>query len=272
MARLTTVRPGLVLAPSRLTISAGNDREKSERRRGNDPWRAWYGLKRWKDIRWDVLVRDLFTCQFCGHMERDTSLLVCDHVDPHRGDPVKFWNGPFETLCQQCHSIDKQSQESGATAHYHPDWLRPSNIPLTIICGGPASGKTTYARQRAGQYDVIIDLDVIAQGLSGCTTHMWSRDKWLKPAVRKRNAMLAYLSRTPRWKRAWFIVSEPKADDREWWNKKLRPQSIIVMMADAHECKARIGRDETRDQSSVSKVDQWLKDYTPREGDTVIRS
>jgi 5-methylcytosine-specific restriction protein A len=38
---------------------------------------------------------------------------VCDHVEPHRGDPVSFWGGPFQSLCAQHHSRDKQRAERG---------------------------------------------------------------------------------------------------------------------------------------------------------------
>ena len=41
---------------------------------------------------------------------------VCDHVHPHRGDEVKFWAGPFQSLCKPCHDSDKQRQENGGPA------------------------------------------------------------------------------------------------------------------------------------------------------------
>lgn len=41
---------------------------------------------------------------------------VCDHVDPHRGDEVKFFSGPFQSLCADCHDTDKQRIERGGKA------------------------------------------------------------------------------------------------------------------------------------------------------------
>jgi hypothetical protein len=32
-------------------------------------------------------------------------------VDPHRGDPVKFWKGELQSLCETCHNAVKQAQE-----------------------------------------------------------------------------------------------------------------------------------------------------------------
>jgi 5-methylcytosine-specific restriction endonuclease McrA len=47
----------------------------------------------------------------CHHVIADTSQLVCDHVEPHRGDARRFWAGPFQTLCKPCHDSAKQAAE-----------------------------------------------------------------------------------------------------------------------------------------------------------------
>ncbi|MGK7663365.1 HNH endonuclease signature motif containing protein [Marinovum sp. E06] len=55
-----------------------------------------------------------FTCERpgCGRIEADTSKLVADHIDPHRGDPAKFWDRDnLQCLCKACHDSDKQKQE-----------------------------------------------------------------------------------------------------------------------------------------------------------------
>jgi 5-methylcytosine-specific restriction endonuclease McrA len=47
---------------------------------------------RWQALRLKVILRDLFTCRKCGHLEGETSQLVCDHLKPHRGDERLFWD------------------------------------------------------------------------------------------------------------------------------------------------------------------------------------
>ncbi|PLR28326.1 HNH endonuclease [Caulobacter zeae] len=78
-----------------------------------EPWRGWYNLKRWKDLRLRVFERDLFTCQCgCARIECDTSDLVCDHIEPHRGDPALFWSeANLQTLTKACHDGWKQRLE-----------------------------------------------------------------------------------------------------------------------------------------------------------------
>lgn len=72
-----------------------------------------YKTTRWQKLRWSILARDLFTCQMCKVMQTDTSMLVCDHIDPHKGDEAKFWAGPFQTLCAPCHNSLKKREEHG---------------------------------------------------------------------------------------------------------------------------------------------------------------
>ena len=36
---------------------------------------------------------------------------VADHVEPHKGDELKFYQGKLQSLCKRCHDSAKQSQE-----------------------------------------------------------------------------------------------------------------------------------------------------------------
>lgn len=97
--------------PPRL-IAAPDERKERQRYRDAQSWRAWYKTKRWQDLRWSTLLRDMFTCQRCRRVEADTSQLVADHRTAHRGDEVLFWD-PLNlwTLCKRCHDSWKQRQE-----------------------------------------------------------------------------------------------------------------------------------------------------------------
>jgi len=79
----------------------------------SQPWRAWYKTARWQRLRWQCLVRDLFTCRMCGWLGgNDTSQLVADHVRPHRGRAADFWDlGNLQCLCKACHDGAKQRVE-----------------------------------------------------------------------------------------------------------------------------------------------------------------
>lgn len=111
MARLKTLKPRLrTLRP---VIRAPEGRAEVDRHRNAQPWRRWYKLARWRKLRWSVLVRDAFTCRMCGRLEHDTSKLVADHREPHRGDEAMFWDERnLQTLCEGCHNGPKARMEA----------------------------------------------------------------------------------------------------------------------------------------------------------------
>ncbi|MBX5303098.1 HNH endonuclease [Rhizobium sp. NLR12b] len=113
MAKLTSLKPRLSSEPHAVTKAEPITREQERAQRA--PWRRWYGLKRWRDMRWDVLVEAAFQCQMCARIEGDTSKLVADHRKPHRGDPALFWDrNNLWCLCEACHSTEKQKEEQSA--------------------------------------------------------------------------------------------------------------------------------------------------------------
>lgn len=88
----------------------------------DQPWRRWYKTARWQALRLTIFLRDLFTCKKCGHIEGNTSLLVCDHKVPHRGDEHLFWDPEnLQTLCKGCHDNEKRKEEQ-ATLHQRGVW------------------------------------------------------------------------------------------------------------------------------------------------------
>ena len=49
--------------------------------------------------------------QRCSRQGKVVPATVVHHVEPHRGDMQKFFGGPFESLCAQCHNSAAQSEE-----------------------------------------------------------------------------------------------------------------------------------------------------------------
>src|SRR4030042_203564 len=63
-----------------------------------------YNTRRWKRIR----ARQLAIEPWCADhlkIDRYVPATQCDHIEPHRGDPAKFFSGPFQSLCDHHHSL-----------------------------------------------------------------------------------------------------------------------------------------------------------------------
>jgi 5-methylcytosine-specific restriction protein A len=84
--------------------------EPQERRRQFDKvrtetqeWRKWYCSKRWTERRKYILSRNP-RCMDCGKLF-GIEALELDHIIPHRGDKVLFWDkANLQVLCKSCHS------------------------------------------------------------------------------------------------------------------------------------------------------------------------
>jgi len=75
--------------------------------------RRWYGTARWKRRRLDLLKAEPF-CRMCLELGVYEPTVVADHIEPHRGDPTKFWTGELQGTCLTHHNSDKQRLERAA--------------------------------------------------------------------------------------------------------------------------------------------------------------
>lgn len=71
----------------------------------------WYDTPRWKRERARFLAAHPL-CRFCEIAGTVTGSSVVDHIEPHRGDPKKFWSrANWQALCKPCHDSTKQRFE-----------------------------------------------------------------------------------------------------------------------------------------------------------------
>jgi 5-methylcytosine-specific restriction enzyme A len=69
--------------------------------------------RRWQKARAAYLLEHPL-CAYCRHMGKVRAATVVDHVTPHKGDMVLFWNRDnWQPLCKTCHDSLKQKEEGG---------------------------------------------------------------------------------------------------------------------------------------------------------------
>src|SRR5438105_1772646 len=112
---------------------------------------------RWRRRRREQLTRHPL-CAMCQLEGRITAATVADHIEPHRGDPVKF-EGPIQSLCKFHHDAHKQRLEKrnvtdfGSFADGWPRdpghlWNQPANQP-----GNKQPGKQQWGALAAPESD-----------------------------------------------------------------------------------------------------------------------
>ena len=72
----------------------------------------WYADRRWRAKRAEQLQREPL-CRFCRERGHLTPATIADHIEPHRGDLERFWQGELQSLCGTCHSSTKARMEAG---------------------------------------------------------------------------------------------------------------------------------------------------------------
>lgn len=194
-----------------------------------------------------------------GTQCRAVDRLAADHIIPRdQGGQDALSN--LQSLCFYHHAI-KTGQETGGFLG------RPL---VTVVCGPPGSGKTTYVLTRAKPLDLIIDLDRILGALATTERHL-KPDYLLRCAWEARDAIHAYLLKCRDVPRAWIIEGAPTSERRSSLRDRFNAE-VIVLLPSREQCLERISRDANRDQTGdwATWVDDWFRKYTASSLDTVV--
>lgn len=72
-----------------------------------------YDSVRWRKARAAFLVAHPL-CAMCARVGRDTAANTVDHIRPHGGDPVLFYDREnLQSLCAPCHGIKRRQDHGG---------------------------------------------------------------------------------------------------------------------------------------------------------------
>ena len=204
-------------------------------------------------------------CVRCAAHGLKAKATVVNHKIAHRGDLRLFWNRRnWEPVCAACHNGSIQSAEKRGDPQARrfgysiPFGVQPSISPVTLVCGPPASGKTSYVKARALPGDTIIDLN---QCLVEAGGKPWDNDRTiLGRAFSIRDGLIHSLA-TTRTRMAWLIASAPSHDERRQWQAALGNVQVVVMNTPASVCIERIRTDPARAHAAprlIERVNEWM--------------
>lgn len=106
--KLKSLKPRL-----QVVKTATNNVVSSSWRSGKSSTQRGYGYK-WQKHR-ERFLQDNPLCVYCKRNGRIEVANVVDHIVPHRGNQILFWDvSNHQALCSSCHSSVKQKEENSS--------------------------------------------------------------------------------------------------------------------------------------------------------------
>lgn len=217
----------------------------------------FYDTEAWRLLRKQHLTQ-YPECTRCSTMRN----LTVDHKVPISQGGGKLDPNNLQTLCNDCHRR-KTRLEDG--------WS--SSTSLTVVCGPPASGKSTYVEQHANPWDVVIDRDLICKAAfpkldphSHLPAHA---ERYIESAI---TGILERLERGKDKVRAWYVLPSPARTERDVLRNRFNAK-VLVIEAPTVVCMQRINNDARNpDVDWHTRISTWQSNYEKDPLDIIIET
>lgn len=186
---------------------------------------AFYHSKDWRDLSYLLRLKS-GKCQRCGRVA-DMKQLHAHHkvlLTPANVGDANISLNPdnIEILCSSCH--DEEHNRFGYSEHH-----------VYIIYGAPCSGKTSYVLEQMRSRDIIVDLDMIYEMLTGKDGHEHP-DGLRFIAYKIRDTLYDIIhTRYGRFDNAYIVAGLPYRGEREALAKRLQAE-LVHIDASEEEC------------------------------------
>lgn len=234
--------------------------------------RAFYDSQQWRRTREAYLQSKHYICEDCGGaasvVHHITYIKPWNVNDP---DITLNWDN-FKAVCEKCHAAEHAGdiKSGGAAARLNGiafdeagNVVQQANVFL--VCGSPASGKTTYVAAHKKSNDLIVDLDYISAALMGEPGGVHQYNKPILSVLLEVRELLYQIiaARRGKWERAFVITTIADAREMKALADELRAK-VVLMNATLEECLQRIKRDPSRTRSRALTerlVAEWFEKY-----------
>lgn len=219
---------------------------------------AWamklYQSREWRELRQAIIQERGLRCEQCGRLVHTASDLTADHIRELTPETVQdadiaLNQDNVQLLCADCHN--RKHQRFGHTGR-----------GVFIVYGSPCSGKSTLVNQLKLRGDIIVDMDLLYEAISGCT--LYDKPENIRQVVfRVRDTLLdAVRTRLGRWNNAYIIGGYPYKAKREALAKQLNAK-LIYCESTREECLARAEERGVFASEWSKYVREWWNDYEP---------
>lgn len=142
---------------------------------------------------------------------------------------------------------------------------------VTIVCGPPGSGKTTWVAKQMHWGDLVLDIDRMYEAI--CMQPMYEKPINLLPVIlAMRDAVVAQLQRPNRVPQAFVITTTTRHDEIAAMANKLNAR-VVVMNTPSVTCMQRVAEDKRRGAKLSqwqSLIEKWFRDWRDYPGAEVV--
>jgi len=212
---------------------------------------AFYKSKEWRKVSAAYMSSKYYICERCGKPAKICHHRIWLNADNVNDPEIALNMDNLEALCMECHNkehIGKSYYRRGPEeTHFDENGNLVKESVVFIVCGAPASGKTTYVREHKREGDLVFDLDMICSALIGePETYYFDHMPVLDAALSIRDTVYDHVERRlGSWGRAWIITSNPDRDYCKYLASRLRAE-IVELDTTEEECLRRIEADDRR--------------------------
>ena len=220
-------------------------------------------------------------CERCGKTsdKPGEELHHIEHLTPNNIDEYDICLNPknLQWLCKDCHFIvhreiilkefERARQAKKRILHngcYFNDEGELVRMAVYIVCGSPASGKTTLVREKMTPGDLVVDLDMIKQSIS-LIPGKETPDNLLDIALGIREYLYELIEeRAVDCRNVWVIASLPRRAERQELVERLGAE-LIECKVPYHEAIARAKADDERRNKTLqlALIDRYFENYEP---------
>lgn len=239
-------------------------KQAQENRKSNPEEQRFYNSPEWERLTRAHRASEPF-CRECAKRGKQTFGEVTDHIIPLKvAWAMRLDSLNLQTMCHPCHNRKRALEAKMARSTEIPA------LPCTLVCGPPASGKTTYVQKRAQRGDIILDLDLIFSALTGLPVHD-KPEALLGIALEARNAALMRVALMGADRpRTWIIATAPSRSDRQVYKNLFKGLKVVILDTPAVVCMERIAKDPVRtNQWAQFKeiVEEWFDNFEGEESE-----
>ena len=220
--------------------------------------RAFYKSQAWGLTRKAVLARDKHLCQRCLHKGILTTTNTVHHITPLEDAPDKALDTDnLESICPACHNLVHPTKGFG-----NKDLRRR----IVAVLGYPAAGKTTYVRSRMGEYDIVLDTDILTAAITQRDIH--DQLGGGRNAFWMASDIVTHIIKTVRAKGYAFDtlwVIRTRLSDEEFHALRAARARLYWLDVDRETCAERLkaqGREDVAE--AFDKCDKFMREYGRR--------